>query len=42
MPFPRVLVIIVIMVIMVIAVSHVPISYHLRSYNYPAFVWQGP
>jgi len=54
MPFSRVLVIIVIMVIMVIkvivvikvikviAVSHMLISYYPRSYNYPAFVWQGP
>jgi len=33
--------IMVIKVIKVIAVSHVPISYHLWSYNYPAFVWQG-
>jgi len=35
-------VIVVIKVIMVIEVSHVPISYYSRSYNYPAFVWQGP
>jgi len=48
MPFPRVLVIIVIIVIKVIkvikviAVSHMLISYYPRSYNYPAFVWQGP
>jgi len=35
-------VIIVIMVIKVIRVSHVLISYYSWSYNYPAFVWQGP
>jgi len=32
----------VIKVIKVIAVSHMLISYYPRSYNYPAFVWQGP
>jgi len=32
----------VIIVIVVIMVSHVPISSFPRSYNYPAFVWQGP
>jgi len=37
-----VLVIMVIVVIKVIMVSHVPISSFPRSYNYPAFVWQGP
>jgi len=37
-----IVVIVVIMVIMVIMVSHVPISTFPRSYNYPAFVWQGP
>jgi len=48
MPFSQVLVIIVIMVIKVIkvikviAVSYILISYYSQSYNYPAFVWQGP
>ena len=35
-------VIVVIKVIKVIAVSHMLISYYPWSYNYPAFVWQGP